>query len=124
MPGDRAHDVTHLLKHLDDADATGALLGQVHQELRAIAARHLRRERADHTLQPTALVNEVYLRLFEGKPIDWNNRAHFFATAAESMRRILLEHARNRNRLKRGGGKRQRLPLSVIELASESSREE
>ncbi|MHC4955940.1 MAG: ECF-type sigma factor [Planctomycetota bacterium] len=83
----------------------------VYDELRRLAAAHMRKERGEHTLQPTALANEVYLRLAEGADIDWRNRAHFLAIAARSMRQILVEHARKRDALKRGGD-RARVSLS------------
>jgi RNA polymerase sigma factor (TIGR02999 family) len=76
----------------------------VYDELRAVAARYLRRERQDHTLQPTALVNEAYLRLIDQKQVQWQNRAHFLGVAAQMMRRILVDHAKSHNRVKRGGG--------------------
>jgi len=76
----------------------------VYDELRMIAAAHLRDERPDHTLQPTALVNEAYLRLVGGDHPPWGQRAQFFHAAAEAMRRILIDHARKRRRVKRGGG--------------------
>lgn len=84
--------------------ALDELLPVVYDELRRLAGRYLRRERPDHTLQPTALVNELYLRLVDQKNVRWQNRAHFFAIAARSMREILVEHARSHNAAKRGGG--------------------
>jgi RNA polymerase sigma factor (TIGR02999 family) len=80
-------------------------------------------ERPDHTLQPTALVHEVYLRLIGDEPIKWSTRAHFFSAAAEAMRRILIDHARRRGRLKHGGGRR-RVPLSVVDLAAQDNLDE
>ncbi len=76
----------------------------VYEELRRLAAQYLRRERADHTLQATALVHEAYLKLVDQNRIDWKNRAHFRGVAAQLMRRILLEHARAHRAEKRGGG--------------------
>ena len=76
----------------------------VYDELRALAARYMGRERAGHTLQPTALVNEVYLRLVDVDRIDWRGKAQFFALAARQIRKILVDHARKRNAAKRGGG--------------------
>jgi RNA polymerase sigma factor (TIGR02999 family) len=76
----------------------------VYDELRHLAAGYLRRERFNHTLQPTALVHEAYLRLIGQDGVDWQNRAHLIGIAAEMMRRILVNHARDHNRLKRGGG--------------------
>ena len=80
------------------------LLPQVYNELRDMAASYLRRERPDHTLQPTALVHEVYLRLAGDKPVDWQNRAHFLGIAARIMRRVLADSATARKAQKRGGG--------------------
>ncbi len=105
-------DVTGLLQRLEGGD-TGVeaeLLPIVYDELRAIAARHMRRERAGHTLDSTALVNEAWLRLVDQTRVQWAGRTHFFAVAATAMRRVLVDHARSRARLKRGGGEA-RLPL-------------
>jgi RNA polymerase sigma factor (TIGR02999 family) len=98
-------DVTALLRAWGrgDADAGERLLPIVYVELRRQAARLLRRERRDHTLQPTALVHETYLRLIEQRAADWKNRAQFFAVAATAMRRILVDHARRHGARKRGG---------------------
>jgi len=87
-----------------DAHAAAELLPLVYEELRTIARLKMRGEPHGHTLQPTALVHECYLRLLQDKEFRWDNRSHFFAAAAEAMRRILVEHARHRLRLKRGGG--------------------
>jgi RNA polymerase sigma factor (TIGR02999 family) len=87
----------------DDA-ALQQLVPLVHRELRRLARRAMAGERADHTLQPTALVNEVYLRMVDLKSVRWNDRAHFFALSARLMRRILVDLARSRNYQKRGGG--------------------
>ena len=76
----------------------------VEKELRRIAAQHMRREHPGHTLQTTALVHEAYLKLIEQRNVNWQNRAHFFALAAQLMRRVLLDHARKQQRAKRGGG--------------------
>jgi RNA polymerase sigma factor (TIGR02999 family) len=84
--------------------ALDQLLPHVYAELRRIAARQLRRERIGHTLQPTALVNEAYLRLVDQRKVDWRNKAHFFAVAAQIMRRILVDHARRHAAGKRGDG--------------------
>ena len=86
-----------------DAVATNELFPLVYEELRKIAADHLGQERAGHTLQPTALVNEAYLRLVGAADLGWKNRAHFFGAAAQAIRRILVDHARARHRAKRGG---------------------
>jgi len=87
-----------------DRKALDALLPLVYDELRRLAKGHLRRERPDHTLQPTALVHEAYLRLIDQRSVDWRDRAQFFGIAAEMMRRILVNHARDRRAAKRGGG--------------------
>jgi RNA polymerase sigma factor (TIGR02999 family) len=86
-----------------DRDALDRLIPLVYAELHRMAERHLRRERPGHTLQPTAIVNELYLKLLGRQGADWQDRAHFFAVAAQSMRRILVEHARHRDAKKRGG---------------------
>src|SRR5580765_1833009 len=86
--------------------ALGQLLPLVYAELRRVAARQLRSERTDHTLQPTALVHEVFIRLVDQRQVDWQNRAHFFGVAANVMRRILVDHARRRGASKRGEGVR------------------
>jgi RNA polymerase sigma factor (TIGR02999 family) len=94
-----------------------ALFTLVYDELRQIAARQMARERPGHTLQATALVHEAYERLVAGEPLAWANRAHFFFSAAEAMRRILIEHARARGARKRGGD-RARLPVNLADLAA------
>ena len=90
----------------DAATAADELFARVYGELRAIAGSHLARERTWHTLQPTALVHEAYVRLFGRETPGFENRAHFFGAAAEAMRRILVDHARRAGRAKRGGGAR------------------
>jgi len=87
-----------------DAGAGDRLLDLVYPELHRIAERQMRRERPGHTLQPTALVNEAYLKLVDQSRVDWRNRAHFLGVAAQAMRRLLVDHARGRARDKRGGG--------------------
>jgi RNA polymerase sigma factor (TIGR02999 family) len=101
-----AHDVTALLGEWSrgNRDALNELLPRVYAELRRIANRQFRLERVNHTLQPTALVNEVYLRLVDQQHVDWQNRAHFFGVAAQVMRRILVDHARRHGARKRGDG--------------------
>jgi RNA polymerase sigma factor (TIGR02999 family) len=98
-------DITQMLIDWSNGDreALDRLLPVVYTELRRQAARHLRRERAGHTLQTTDLIHEAYLRLVDQRSVSWQNRAHFFAVAAQSMRRILVDHARRRHRAKRGG---------------------
>jgi RNA polymerase sigma factor (TIGR02999 family) len=100
----------------DDRQPLDTLLPIVYQELRRLAAGYLRRERPGQTLQPTALVHEAYLRLLKDKPGRWQNRAHFCAIAAHSMRQILIERARARDAQKRGG-ERQRVTLDEGLLA-------
>jgi RNA polymerase sigma factor (TIGR02999 family) len=97
--------VTHLLQAWRDGDpaAPEKLMPLVYEELRQIARRHLARERAGHTLQTTALVNEAYLRVAKGEDAQWKDRVHFFALAARVMRQLLVDHARRRGRRKRGG---------------------
>lgn len=99
-------EVTRLLEawQLGDAGALDALTRLVFDDLRKLAAYYLRRERPGHTLQPTALVNEAYLRLAGIENKDWKSRAHFFAVAAHVMRQLLMEYARSRGAQKRGGG--------------------
>jgi len=80
------------------------LVPLVYDELHRVAGRHLRREHRNHSLQPTALVHEAYVKLVDQRRVRWKNRAHFFAIAARLMRRVLVDHARNRNAAKRGGG--------------------
>ena len=100
-------------RHGDDA-ARDRLFAVVHPQLQQIAARFLHHERADHTLEPNALVNELYLRLLGAQPIAYNDRAHFFAVAAQTMRRILIDHARARVAEKRGGVQ-ERVSLSAVD---------
>lgn len=108
--------MTHLLASASagDEQAVSSLFTIVYDELRRMAASSLRRERPDHTLQPTALVHEAYLRLAHEPEARWENRAHFLAVAAQAMRRILVDHARARNARKRGGGD-VRLPLEDVD---------
>jgi RNA polymerase sigma factor (TIGR02999 family) len=100
-----SHNITHLLKEWSagDPQALDRLTPLVYEELRHQAARYLRRERRNHTLQTTALIHEAYLRLIDAKDVHWQSRAHFFAIAANLMRRILVDHARRRDADKRGG---------------------
>jgi RNA polymerase sigma factor (TIGR02999 family) len=105
MESPRPGEVTRLLLEWKGGDAAALerLLPLVYAELRRIAARHLRHERPGHTLQPTALVHEAYLRLVSAPELEWRDRAHFFGVAARLMRQILVDHARARQRAKRGG---------------------
>src|SRR2546421_12335742 len=103
----RMPDVTQILQAIDagDARAAGELLPLVYEELRKLAWQRMKNESADHTLEPTALVHEAYIRLVGKHDPGWQNRGHFFAAAAEAMRRILIESARRKGRLKHGGGR-------------------
>jgi RNA polymerase sigma-70 factor (ECF subfamily) len=105
MP-DASPDVTTLLGawRRGDEAALGLLVPLVHDELRRRARNYMRRERPDHTLRPTALVNEAYLRLVDVRRVDWKDRAHFIAMAARQMRRVLVDAGRRRRFQKRGGG--------------------
>src|SRR5215475_10164496 len=109
IPG---QDVTQMLGELTAGDdsAAGRLLPLVYDELHRLAGAYFAQERADHTLQPTALVHEAFLRLVHEPDSRWENRVHFYRVAAQAMRRVLVNHARDRSRLKRGGGART-LPL-------------
>jgi RNA polymerase sigma factor (TIGR02999 family) len=112
-------DVTALLHAWTGGDlaARDELMAVVYRELRQRAAARLRRERPDHSLQPTALVHEAYLRLIDQRRTVWQNRAHFFAVASELMRRILVDHARGRKMAKRSG-RWQRLDLTDADMRS------
>ena len=127
-----ARSVTALLTDWSrgDSSALDQLLPLVYAELRRIAARQLRSERGNHTLQPTALVHEVYLRLVDQRDVDWQDRAHFLGVAASVMRRILVDHARRHGARKRGDGMQcmsiddvrelaaaQELPVLALDLA-------
>jgi len=114
----RMNDVTGILSAIDEGDprASEELLTLVYDELRRVAAAQLARERPGQTLQATALVHEAFVRLVKGdRPGAWSGRRHFFAAAAEAMRRILVENARRKHRLRHGGG-RQRVDLDAVEL--------
>ena len=97
------HDITGLLDQWrEGSDAAGeTLMERIHRELRRIAAAYLRRERPDNTLQPTAVVNEAYIRMVPQRKVRWENRAHFYGIAAQMMRRVLVDHARRRKAGKR-----------------------
>jgi len=106
MPSNSDVQPTELLRAWSQGDesAREKLIPLLYDELYRLARRYMRQERLNHTLQPTALVNEAYLRLIDVNRIEWRNRTHFLALAAQTMRRILVESARNRHRQKRGGG--------------------
>jgi RNA polymerase sigma factor (TIGR02999 family) len=99
-------DVTQLLVEWRNGNrsALDRLIPLVEGELRRLARSYMRRERSDHTLQTTALINEAYMRLVKQRKVQWQNRAHFFAIAAQLMRRVLIDHAKGHRRAKRGGG--------------------
>lgn len=112
MPTPSSHQVTQLLADWSRGDQTALdkLLPLVHEELRRLAHHYMNRESPGHTLQTTALVNEAYVRLVDQKEVHWQNRAHFFAVAAQVMRHLLIDHARAHSRAKRGGDA-QRVPF-------------
>jgi RNA polymerase sigma factor (TIGR02999 family) len=125
MTEQRAEDVTQLLIELSQGNRVKVdlLLPLIYDELRSLATNYLRRERADHTLQATALVHEAYLRLIDQTRVNWQNRAHFFGVAAQLMRRLLVDYARKHNAEKRGADF-QKLTLDEnIEKAVERSEE-
>jgi RNA polymerase sigma factor (TIGR02999 family) len=118
---DRMNEVTRILHAIEhgDPNAGSQLFSLIYDELRSLAAHQMAREAAGQTLQPTALVHEAYLRLVDADQAPhWNSRGHFFAAAAEAMRRILVERARSKHRIKRGGGAR-RLELDEHLLADD-----
>ena len=118
-PSSKTHQVTQLLEAWSqgDKEALDKLMPLVYDELRRLARQQMRRERAGHTLQTTALVNEAYMRLVDQRNAHWQSRAQFFGVAAQLMRRILVDHARGRQRLKREGDA---LRISLDEAASVS----
>jgi len=115
MSQDASQDVTRCLERLSEgrSSAVAELMPLVYDELRGLAAARLAAERPDHTLQPTALVHEAYLKLVGQRDANWKGRAHFFAVAAQAIRRILIDHARKHGALKRGAG--HRVTLSGVE---------
>ena len=121
----RSADLTRILQEVGAgrAHASDELLPLVYEELLLIARQRLRDERANHTLNATALVHEAYLRLAGDDSACWESRAHFFGAAARAMRQVLIDYARRRGREKRIGGRRQ-LPLNVVDLAVEAPLED
>jgi len=114
------NEVTRILNAVEEGDSKSieALLPAIYEELRRLARYKMAGESSDHTLQPTALVHEAWLRIVAPGQQNWQNRAHFFAAAAEAMRRILVEHARRKQSLKRGGGAaKEELDEATIALA-------
>jgi RNA polymerase sigma factor (TIGR02999 family) len=118
-------DVTSLLNKLaaGDQEAAAQLVPLVYEELRRLAARRLRQERPDHTLQATALVHEAYVKLAAQRSAKWQNRAQFFGVASQVMRRILVDYARGQQRIRRGG-KQQKVSLDDVLLVSPERTEE
>ena len=112
---DQPRDITELLNG-DEEQSRNELLGQVYDQLKRIAQNRMSEERSDHTLQATALVHEAYAKLLGNEEISWECRAHFFNAAAQAMRRILIDHARTKNAIKRGGDEK-RVPLGLVDLA-------
>jgi len=117
-PDTQDRPVTRLLVQWSGGNeaALGELTSLLYRELRSLAQRHLRRERANHTIQRTALVHEAFVRLINQQSVDWRSRAHFFALASTLMRRILVDHARARLSSKRGGGQ----PVESLEEIPEA----
>ena len=115
------NEVTRIINAIEQGDprATEKLLPLVYEELRRLAAQRLSLEPRGQTLQATALVHEAYLRLVEGEEQIWNSRGHFFKAAAEAMRRILVENARRKGRLKRGGDKQRETGFEIDTLESQ-----
>lgn len=115
--------ITALLQQLSDGDRSveAGLIPRLYDELHRLAARHMRHERGNHTLQPTALVHEAYERLVQQPQIPWQSRAHFYATASQLMRHILVDHARARQAEKRGGNQNKvTLDESVLQTTNQS----
>ncbi len=121
----KVNEVTRILKAIDDGDPSAAdqLLPLVYDELRKLAAQRLAQEKPGQTLQATALVHDAYLRLVGGGQEEWNSRGHFFAAAAEAMRRILVEKARRKRRI-RHGGRHQRIEFDEIACDVEAPADE
>jgi RNA polymerase sigma factor (TIGR02999 family) len=118
-------DLTYVLQNLDAENprASADLLPLVYTELRRVAAAKMSRESAEHTLQPTALVHEAWMRLGTGRQTPWQNRAHFFAAAAETMRRILIDRARHRQAIRHGGGQ-VHINIDDLEIATAADRDD
>jgi RNA polymerase sigma factor (TIGR02999 family) len=125
LPSDPLIEITGLLGEAaaGEVSATEKLLPLVYGQLRAIAQQRMSMESPGHTLQATALVHEAYLRLVGPREVPWKNQGHFYAAAAEAMRRILIDHAKSRKRQKRGGAQRREV-LNVVDLAASENSEE
>jgi RNA polymerase sigma-70 factor (ECF subfamily) len=124
MPQSSSNEITQMLIELTDGnqEVVNQILPHIYDELRRLAGGYLRRERPDHTLQPTALVHEAYMKLIDQKQVRWQNRAHFFGIAAQVMRRILMDHAR-KNKAEKRGGDADKLPLEeeILLVSADSS---
>jgi RNA polymerase sigma factor (TIGR02999 family) len=120
----KVSDLTRILEGVErgDSKAAGELLPLVYEELRRLAAHKMSNESLGHTLQPTALVHEAWLRLMAGEQSRWENRGHFFAAAAEAMRRILIDRARRKHAAKHGGGW-ERIELDEINVPDQASQD-
>lgn len=118
-PVDGPQEITLWLRQWSDGQsgALDSLMPVVYAELHRQAANYLRCERMGHTLQPTALINEAYIKLIDQRAVNWQNRAHFFGIASQAMRRILVDHAKARHRGKRGGNA-ENLPIDAAELVT------
>ena len=112
---DQPRDITELLNGGEE-QSRDELLEQVYDQLKRVAQNRMSEERSDHTLQATALVHEAYAKLLGNEEVSWECRAHFFNAAAQAMRRILIDHARTKNAIKRGGDEK-RVPLGLVDLA-------
>ncbi len=121
MSDPHSQEITHLLRAWGQGDAAALekLMPLVYAELRRLARRYMKRQRPDHPLQTTALVNEAYLRLIDSSRVQWQDRAHFFAVSAQLMRRILVDFARAQGNLKRGGGAQQLSLDQAMEVSAE-----
>ena len=123
MPDERTSQITEILNSAGEGSSPAEqLLPIVYDDLHALAEKYLRAEPAGHTLQPTALVHEAYMKLVDQTRVDWKGRTHFFAVGAQAMRRILVDHARRRRAIKRGGD-RQRITVDE-QLLAEGRRDE
>jgi RNA polymerase sigma-70 factor (ECF subfamily) len=121
---EKSPEITQMLREWSggNRESLDALLPYIYAELHRQASRYLRRERADHTLQTTALINEAYLKLIDQRTVNWQNRAHFFGIAAQAMRRILVDYARGKHREKRGGiGDNLPLEAAALMVSEETS---
>jgi len=125
MDTDSPHEITGLLRQASQGDrkAWDLLMPFVYDELRSRAAAYMRHERSNHTLQPTALVHEAYLRLIDQKQVDWADRLHFYAVASTCIRRILVDHARREHAAKRSA-ELTRIPLDAVRTAVQESPQE